>query len=369
MKIKILAVTHNGNDAHSFWRFLGPLLYLQKVYEEVEIIVKTLGTDDVLWPSMLGCNLVMLHRPCTKDDISVIQLAKLCGVPVWMDLDDWLFDVPIWNPTQNFYGNPGTKLYLAHAIATCDVVSVTTAELFNRVRKVNPNVVIVPNAYRNDLFGYRSEVVPPRENIAVWRGTSTHDGDLQSVADGFKNLKGKVHFLGSPSWAVLAGMPKDSYATLTAQDFLVYFMHIYKMRPKVFVFPLADCLFNHCKSNISWMEALHAGALCVAPDFPEWNRPGCVTYKAGDSKSFEDAVNSVFEMDEQTHQEHVSLAYASMTALYGINQINTIREVLINRIINPKFQKNIKDPYDQLLAVWALSQLVEVPRIQEEVKA
>lgn len=365
--MKILAVTHNGKDAHSFWRCMGPLSYLEKMTNhQIEITEKTYEKEDIYWSEILTHDMVYIHRPCTKNDLTVIHLAKLCNVPVWCDFDDWLFDLPSWNPVLNFYGNPGTKNYVAHCLATCDVVSVTTSELYNRVRKVNPNVIICPNAYRNDLFPYRKEELEPRNPIAVWRGSNTHDGDLISVQDGFKSLRGTVHFLGSPAWNVLATMPKDSYQTLTTQDFLIYFIHIYKIRPKVFIFPLADCLFNRCKSNIAWMEALHAGAICVAPEFPEWKLPGCVNYIPGDSESFANAVNSVFDMDDAIHQEQVKLAFDDMVGLYGIDAVNKIRLATLNSLLGPTFERNKRDPSDQLLGLWALAQLTEVPMVRDD---
>jgi hypothetical protein len=42
--------------------------------------------------------------------------------------------------------------------------------------------------------------------------------------------------------------------------------------------PLADSIFNRCKSNIAWIEGSFAGAVCLVPDWEEWQMPGTVRY-------------------------------------------------------------------------------------------
>ena len=46
------------------------------------------------------------------------------------------------------------------------------------------------------------------------------------------------------------------------------------------VVPLKDNLFNHAKSNLAWIEATCAGAMTLAPDWPEWRRPGVSNYES-----------------------------------------------------------------------------------------
>lgn len=367
MKVKILAFSPDPNDCNSWWRAIGPLLYLQKQSgHEIEITVRTYDEDGFTWADMSAADIVFLHRPCRKQDLTAIEVARSCNVPVWIDIDDWLFDLPTWNSNLGFYGNAGTQNYIAHSIACADVVSVSTTELYSRFSAVNSQVVLIPNGYRSDLFSYRSPELAKRNPIAIWRGTNTHDGDLESVQEGFLGLKGKVHFWGSPSWSLLSKMEKGSYQTLTSQDFLQYFKNLYKQRPKMIVFPLADCLFNQCKSNIAWMEALHAGALCVAPEMPEWIKPGCITYKPGDSESFRNAVNTTFEMSETDHQEQVTQAFSYMKNRYDIALVNKIRMDVVSAMLSPTFKKNTRDPWDQLTGFWALSKLKNIPQVVDQ---
>jgi hypothetical protein len=67
-----------------------------------------------------------------------------------------------------------------------------------------------------------------------------------------------------------------------AVDIVDYHAILARMMPRIVVVPLSDSVFNHGKSNIAWIEATFAGGVCLAPDWPEWHRPGVVNYKDRD---------------------------------------------------------------------------------------
>lgn len=371
---KVLIVTPYAKDANSFWRCMGPWGYLEKESRklgipnlgEVELVLAQdeIGIKDgVNWSTVSRFDLVFMHRPCRPDDLTILKLAKLENVPVWVDYDDWLFELPFWNPNQ-VYHDVGIQTIMASCMAAADVVSVSTGALYEKIKKINENTVIIPNAYRTDLFGYRQEKVQPRQAIYTWRGTNTHDADLLSVAEGFSELPGRIFFLGSPTWQIYGRLKKDQVQLVGGQDNLLYLKYLYDLKPKVMLFPLVDCYFNRCKSNIAWMEALHAGALCVAPDLPEWRKPGCVTYKPGDSASFHQAALDAFNLDPMEHENTVEQAYAEMKQMYGIEWVNQIRQQVLTSIFEPSFRRNTRDPWDQLTGLWALSQMRPMPQIQ-----
>lgn len=367
MTKKVLLVTPYAKDANSFWRCVGPWSYLRKMMEgelEIEVAQDSIGLTGVAWDVISQFDLVFFHRPCRPDDLTMLQIAKNLQVPTWIDYDDWLFDVPNWNPNGATYHNAGLQNIMANMIACADVISVSTSALYNKFFPLNKNTVIIPNGYRSDLFPYRGEVQAERNKIFFWRGTNTHDADLLSVADGFKSLHAKTHFLGGPYWGVLNQMPKDSFQVLGSQDNFIYMKYLWDLRPKVLLFPLVDCFFNQCKSNIAYMEALHAGAVCVAPDMPEWHRPGVITYKPGDAQSFEEAANQAIEVSDKEHSQIVSQSYNHMKELYDISVVSHIRVKLLEALFSKSFEKNQRDPYDQLTAMWALSKLKHVPMVQ-----
>lgn len=370
--IKVLIVSPFSHDANSYHRCMGPWTYLAKHNRDkvqIALAQDDLGMAGVAWDQIAQFDAVFFHRPCRDDDMTMLKIAKNLGIPVWADFDDWLFDVPYWNQTKHQYDQPGIQNVIATFVATADVVTVSTSALYDRFRLVNSNVVIIPNMYRSDIYRYRESDPGPRLNDFVWRGTNTHDADLLSVCDGFKRLPGKTLFFGGPTWVLLSQMRPGSFLEVGTQDNLNYMKQILFAAPKVLLFPLVDCFFNRCKSNIAYQEALHAGALCVAPDLPEWNRAGVVTYAPGNAADFERAATQAIEMDSAERASVVEDAFDHMRVLYDAPNVNPIREQVLYAILAPDFKTNPRDPFDPLCGIWALGKLKgrsTMPQISEE---
>ena len=377
--IKILLVSPFSKDANSYYRALGPWNYLAKQNRkrryrhtqdldaanvpEVEIRVAqdSIGVQGIAWDVVDQFDLVFMHRPCRNEDITIMKVAYNLGVPVWVDYDDWLFDVPYWNPVRGQYMNPAVHQAIAMCIGCADVVSVSTAALYDKLKLVNPNVVILPNMYREDLYKYRASQPPERKNAFAWRGTATHDMDLLSVKDGWKMLPDKVTFFGGPYWGLLSEMRQGSYDVVGAQDPFLYMKAIYDFAPKVMLVSLVDNLFNRVKSNIAYQEALHAGAVCVAPDMLEWQRPGVITYEPGNSMSFLHAATQAYEMSEEARAEAVHHAFTHMQELYGAPHINRIRENVLEAVATGKYEKNPRSPWDEFVGLWVQGRLKGSP--------
>jgi hypothetical protein len=287
-----------------------------------------------------------------------MKMARTLNIPVWSDYDDWLFHLPPWNPHADSYHTAQIQSIMACMIACSDVVTVSTSELQKKFSLINSNVVIVPNAYRSDLFqsNQKKRKVSSREDLYFWRGTNTHDGDLISVLDGFRSLSHPVRFMGSPSYSVISQMDPKLVQKQNHIGTLIYWKMLEQINAKILLFPLQDCFFNLCKSNIAWIEAIHAGSVVVAPDFPEWNNPGVITYTPGDSQSFLAAAEQGMALSSEKVLEINQEAYEYMTKLYDISVINRIRVQIVKTLTSPDFRKNPRDPFmADVIGLWALS--------------
>jgi len=366
--IQILVVSPWAKDANSFYRCMGPWSYLAKQSRkrgdvvQIRLAQDDIGNQGVAWDTVDQCDLVFMHRPCRDGDMTILKVAKNMNVPVWVDYDDWLFDVPLWNPTAGNYNAQATQNVVATMMAAADVVSVTTDALYQRVKLVNPNVVIIPNCYRSDIYPYRAAKPLARTPIFAWRGTRTHDADLLSVAEGFRDLPAKTLFYGDAPWALFAQMKPGSYQPIAMQDPFLYMKTLYVNAPKVLLFPLMDCFFNRVKSNIAYQEALHAGAICVGPDLPEWRRAGVLTYEPGNAESFAARAREAFALPADEHEAIVSQAYEAMIGQYGAPEINRIRQNTLDQVMRAGFRRSERDPFDPLLGMWAMGKIKEVSR-------
>lgn len=353
---KIFVMSPYSSDPNSFWRCMGPMAYLAK-HSGYQLYCAPQGVP-FNWDTLAQYDYVFLHRPCRQEDFALIQMARQLNIPTWADYDDWLFHLPPWNPSAPVYHNLNLQQHMAACIASADVVSVTTGALSKMLMKLNPNVVIVPNAYRTDLFGFRKEP-GPREDFLYWRGSNTHDGDVASVLDALPDLPGKTKFIGSPGYFALSKMSADKYEMINPAGNLHYWRMIYEMRGKVMILPLDDCFFNQCKSNIAWMEAVHAGSMIVVPDMPEWHQPGAIGYKPKDAHSFLEAVNYAFHLSESELTGMNKEAFSYMKQKFGIETVNKIREGILTMLTSPSFERNQKDPFLPGFGMWALNKLKE----------
>lgn len=367
---RILVITPEDQSSNAFWRSVGPMNYLAK-WTEHEIQVDHfafLNTANLSlnWSQISRYDLVFLHRPCADSHLKVMQMCWTANVPVWIDYDDWLFGLPAWNPNGTYHQHP-VQLAMAQALACADYVSCTTVELYNAFKAVNQNTVLLPNAYRSDLYPHRIDnPLPPRhkDNFMVWRGSNTHAGDLLSVKDAWKELPFNIRFIGDVDWLTIGQVKPERLKLLGGYDTMVYPRVLYDMFPTAMVFPLVDCFFNRCKSNIAWIEALHAGALCVAPDLPEWNRDGCINYKPHDAQDFLRACKEVMEMDTVLRAERVQLAFHKMRESLDIKVISNIRYQMVKEATHPEYRKTGANPFDQSVGLPVLAKMQEINKIQ-----
>src|SRR5437016_2822374 len=98
--ISVLLVSPFSKDANSFHRCSGPWNYMAKQARikdkqfRIALASDEVGIHGTAWDVVDQFDLVFFHRPCREDDLTILKIAKLLGVPTWVDYDDWLFDVP-----------------------------------------------------------------------------------------------------------------------------------------------------------------------------------------------------------------------------------------------------------------------------------
>lgn len=355
---KIFIQTGGRRDSTSLYRCMGPLSHLAKTHRDRVQLDLPAEKEVIAWDRVADADVIYLHRPTQPSGLMCMRMARLLNIPVWVDYDDWLFDVPDWNPFAATFRDKGLQLIVATALAGADLVTVSTPVLRERILPVNPNTHCVPNAYRSDIFEYRNRLgVAERSDIFFWRGSTCHDGDLLSVAPAFQKLSRPVHFWGAPAQALLKAMQPQSFVHMPGMDPFRYFMEICRLAPKVLLVPLDDCFFSRCKSNIAWQEAIHAGALCVAPDMPEWRHPGIINYEANNPDSFLDAAERAMGLSPEDHAQRVSEAYDYMLSNFDITEASRQRLALLEDILASAGQRNQADIFDDTLGQKTLEAL------------
>jgi hypothetical protein len=121
----------------------------------------------------------------------------------------------------------------------------------------------------------------------------------------------------------------QKYAKIPTRDMVQYLHYIQQLRPKLFIVPLIDHQFNRAKSNISWLEATTAGAVCLATDLPEFVRPGIINFS--NPRNFYNVFKkAVKDYDLQAlHAESLAFIRDNLTT----EKVNELRVMAINEIV------------------------------------
>lgn len=302
-------------DGTSLVRGIGPLAALARADRRLELDicpVEADGAPAVSWDWLVRCDALFLQRPQSAVHIAAAVTAKSFGRPVWVDWDDDLTCVPEHNPYRRLY-EPGEMRALFGKLAhLADVVSVSTEALAERVRECARGTNGASAEMKKEFAasqreaGYqerekaRVRVIPnacawrftdaPRQRRVVWRGGKSHDADLLEFLPALRAVarlpqfgKWKWCFMGEIGPLVMCELRKAIPAeNLEAgyADFVHQYMAAFgHLGPWLNIVPLQASAFNRAKSNLAWIEATCAGAITLAPDWPEWQRPGVVNYQ------------------------------------------------------------------------------------------
>ncbi len=307
----LMCLLPEKKDATSFYRGVGPMETLRRKVPSLHISIET----EVYWCSLKAADAVFMQRPALDHHVVIANMAQRHRKPIWIDYDDNLFCVPFNNPTHRLYSNDEVQNNVVALVAKADVVTVSTpaiqqalVDILARVaaapqrdtgHKLDPKkIVVVPNAYDLEVLAPLTDDMkaPNQQKLVSWRGSATHDKDLMEYTAPIKNVITKhldwcYNFIGAPFWWTIEQLdsipkirPNNIMLTPTI-DTIEYFEFLRCALPALMIVPLEDTPFNHGKSNIAWLEATHAGAVTLAPSWPEWQKPGVINYT--DTASFE----------------------------------------------------------------------------------
>jgi len=271
-------------DGTSLYRAYGPFSYISR-----ETGAHLVTCADWGWPEIMGVDCVFMQRPFMGAHVTVARHCKVLNVPLWVDYDDLYSGFPKWLQVQEqMYSSPHALECANACVELADVVTVSTDAL----RCISPKARVIPNALNSYIWPMTHR---KRNKIVSWRGSGCHNGDLDSVMEEMQALAAQCkewewHFFGAPHFKCCSFGKIHPYT-----DAFSFMEDFCATAPAINVVPLVDCEFNRCKSNNAWLEATAAGALTIAPDWPEWQRPGVLNYS--DTKSFKYVVNEAMSMD------------------------------------------------------------------------
>lgn len=279
--INLLECLPRADDATSFYRARGPLLRLQKEFPQ-EIAIYPYHNGPVTWDYILLYDAVFLQRPYNKHHYNVARAAERFKIPIIIDYDDLLCDIPTDNPAKDHYDEDAVKM-IGALISITTVVIVSTEALKKYLSEkygYENKFVVIPNAF--DLEIFREKPVFNETKSIIWRGSVTHTKDImeysaQIISAMCQFPDWHIDFLGYNPFFITDKLSNSAYVKRFELD--IYIEYLHKLNYSICIVPLHDSPFNRSKSNINYLEATYAGAVCLAPDWEEWQKPGIINYK------------------------------------------------------------------------------------------
>jgi glycosyltransferase involved in cell wall biosynthesis len=230
---------------------------------------------------------VMLPEPGTKftpnqdqlGDLDVIAGQRFMGDDGVMLWERWAGRVKLVYETDDDMLRPDTGAGLVHlhdektretfrrCVRLSDMVTVSTEPLAEQMRKLNSNVVVLPNFVHGDML-YIDR--PKRDRVTVgWAGGMSHLGDWMEVTDPLREVFTRypdvdMHFVGLDYSPLLK---RECRYTPWKPDVWEYYQGI---DFDIGLAPLVDTPFNACKSHIKALEYMALGIPVVASDRPAY---------------------------------------------------------------------------------------------------
>lgn len=327
--IKLLISCAHKHDSTSFYRGWGVLHNLNRTMGRTLLLEDLSNRRGWTWADLGEIDILFLQRPYHIDSLKLVQYVKNFGIKVWVDYDDNLFNLPNESRAYFNYTTP-VKQTMLKILQLADAVTVSTQALKKLFEAMNvANVTVVPNALNDQLFKLPS-AYNHNSNTCAWRGSDSHVGDMvyfsHYMEQAINNTNYNWHFMGYNPFT-LTNSVTGRISVSEPQDVLLYHQELRKLKPALMHVPLVYNSLNECKSNIAWIEATWAGAVCVAPAWPEWLRPGVLTYTTGEE--YQDLLSTPIPNAAELWQH--SKDYIEKNLL--LSHVNKTRAEIVNKLL------------------------------------
>lgn len=241
-----------------------------------------------------NAEIIVFHRPETHQKIELARTLKSLGKKIVFDNDDTYKDHTAVK-LNDYFDKERTQRGLAMVnkeadgfAIEADLVTCTTEWLADEYRKLNPNVVVLPNCVDPFYFDkpIRNETDIVRIGITGSIGSST---DLDVVAPIIKHYENdprvRIVFFSLPpnrkGNPVVEKIYRDEYAFLDSVNVEwhptvnadVYYDKINSLKLDIMIIPRADNYFNRAKSNLKFLEASMFEIPCIAQGFSDGKSP------------------------------------------------------------------------------------------------
>lgn len=352
---KILAAVPASYDGTSYYRSMGVFPNLRKNYiHDLQVDGYVGSNRNRTWAEIDPYDIIFMQRPAHPEWVKLAQYCKGLKKKIWVDHDDNLFQLPIYNRVYDTYADPISKKNMLDIMKLADVVTVSTPAIKEYFQTLGiETCIVIPNALNeektpmaekwNERFPIDTRTIPSHQTIEqfVWRGSETHVADLLAHTEEIGRAMAERtntfwSYLGYNPFYITGMFPDTYWKYYMPQDIMIYFDQLRKLKPQVMFVPLVQDNMNKCKSNIAWIEATAMGAVTIAPDWPEWQRPGIINYNSvGDywAHEFSDDLLNKLKSPLDGYAERWKQSRDYIMENLTLTKVNKQRETIIKQLL------------------------------------
>ncbi len=269
---------------------------------------------------------------CPRTDAEFTAIARFAKrkVPVVLDFDDNVFDLPADLPAKQFF-TPQVLLKIKDAITLSSAVLCSTLGLAKEMLWTGGKLHVVENAHDFELFPYQP--LPRQQKLILWRGAHGHDRDFATILPELLLLLNdmpeyRVIFAGTaPDGAKY--IKEENKITIPFGHIVDYMRGVQALSPPIMIVPLAQNDHNRLKSNCAWLEGTYFGSAVLAPKLPEFEQPGVTTYD--DAQDFYRRLE--WMMRRKGNERHVRDARSAIKDKFNVFDLAARREVIFNALL------------------------------------
>lgn len=242
----------------------------------------------------MAADIVVFHRPEDAKKLELIRILKKQGKKIVVDNDDTYKDhkaVKINEYMDRERVGRGLAMVNSifdQALLEADLVTTTTEWLADEYRKLNPNVVVLPNCVDPFYFDepLRNETDIVRIGVVGSVITSTDLDVLIPIVKHYeKDSRVRLVMLGLPpnrkANPIVESIYKDEYKFMDSVDVEwhaavnadKYYDKMNSLKLDMMIIPREDNYFNRAKSNLKFLEASMLEIPVIAQGFADGKSP------------------------------------------------------------------------------------------------
>lgn len=348
-------------------RVLGPLSHT-----EIQVINGIEGDKPNLDLVRSG-DLVVFQRNFSSRYLayqSVMNEAHEHGIPVVMDLDDYLIGLPPDHPDRKWSPFAFELPALLHAMMNVDAITVTTPVLKRVVDQYNKNVFVLPNYLDDSIWSFKPKSTSERESLVriAFVGTQSHQPDVEKIAKPLSKIaekyKQRVSFLfyGMEIPEMLKDLENIEHRASVTYNYADFAIDVRSITADIAIAPLNDTMFNRCKSPIKYMEYTAMGLPCVfsrTVPYSDIIKDGVNGFLAEKPNEWIEKISKLIE-DQILRKQMLVNAQSDVRANWMLHDHANLWQACYDQILD----QGVQEKSDILASLTALGQTAE--QIEEQ---